>query len=88
MEKLGQVEAAESLLRAEGFRDLRVRHHEIIARVEVPGDELNRFTEDDERRQRIIDGIKALGFTYVTLDLQGFRAGAMNEALPVIPSDD
>ena len=88
VEKLGQVEAAESLLRAEGFRDLRVRHHEQIARVEVPGDELNRFTEDDDRRQRIIDGIKSLGFTYVTLDLQGFRSGAMNEALPVIPSDD
>lgn len=88
VEKLGQVEAAESILRAEGFRDLRVRHHEQIARLEVPSNELNRFTEDDLRRQRIIEGIKALGFTYVTLDLQGFRSGSMNEALPVVPSDD
>ena len=87
VEKLGQIEAGEALLRAEGFRELRVRHHGTIARIEVPESELGRFTQDDERRQRILEGLKSLGFTYVTLDLQGFRSGAMNEALPVISID-
>ncbi len=88
VEKLGQIEAGEALLRAEGFRELRVRHHGSIARIEVPEAELARFTQDSERRQRIIQGLKSLGFTYVTLDLQGFRSGAMNEALPVISPDE
>ena len=88
VEKLRQIEDAEALLRAEGFRELRVRHHGPIARIEVPESELARFTQDAARRQRIIQGLKTLGFTYVTLDLQGFRSGAMNEALPVISSGD
>ena len=88
VEKLRQIEYAEALLRAEGFRELRVRHHGPIARIEVPESELARFTQDAARRQRIIQGLKTLGFTYVTLDLQGFRSGAMNEALPVISSGD
>ncbi|MCY3956702.1 MAG: ATP-dependent sacrificial sulfur transferase LarE [Chloroflexi bacterium] len=88
VEKLRQIEAGEALLRAEGFRELRVRHHGTIARIEVPESELGRFTQDSERRQRILDGLKSLGFTYVTLDLQGFRSGAMNEALPVISTDE
>ncbi|MDE2897290.1 MAG: ATP-dependent sacrificial sulfur transferase LarE, partial [Chloroflexota bacterium] len=67
VEKLGQIEAGEALLRAEGFRELRVRHHGTIARIEVPELELGRFTQDSERRQRILDGLKSLGFTYVTL---------------------
>lgn len=87
VEKLGQIEAGEALLRAEGFRELRVRHHGTIARIEVPESELARFTQDSERRQRILEGLKSLGFTYVTLDLQGFRSGAMNEALPVFSTD-
>ena len=87
VEKLGQIEAGEALLRAEGFRELRVRHHGSIARIEVPESELARFTQDSERRQRIIEGLKSLGFTYVTLDLQGFRSGAMNEALPVVSTE-
>ena len=85
VEKLRQIEDAEALLRAEGFRELRVRHHGPIARIEVPESELARFTQDSACRQRIIQGLKTLGFTYVTLDLQGFRSGGMNEALPVIP---
>ena len=88
VEKLRQIEAGEALLRAEGFRELRVRHHGPIARIDVPEYELARLTQDSERRQRIIDGMKSLGFTFVTLDLQGFRSGAMNEALPVISPDD
>ena len=88
VEKLRQIEDAEALLRAEGFRELRVRHHGPIARIEVPESELARFTQDSARRQRIIQGLKTLGFTYVTLDLQGFRSGAMNEALPVVSSNE
>ena len=88
VEKLRQIEDAEALLRAESFRELRVRHHGPIARIEVPESELARFTQDSARRQRIIQGLKTLGFTYVTLDLQGFRSGAMNEALPVISSNE
>ncbi len=88
VEKLRQIEGGEALLRAEGFRELRVRHHGTIARIEVPESELGRFTQDTERRQRILEGLKSLGFTYVTLDLQGFRSGAMNEALPVISTDE
>ena len=88
VEKLRQIEDAEALLRAEGFRELRVRHHGPIARIEVPESELARFTQDSARRQRIIQGLKTLGFTYVTLDLQGFRSGAMNEALPVVTPND
>ncbi len=87
VEKLRQIEAGEALLRAEGFRELRVRHHDSIARIEVPESELTRFTQDSDRRQRIINGLKSLGFTYVTLDLQGFRSGAMNEALPVVSTE-
>ena len=86
VKKLRQIEDGEALLRAEGFREMRVRHHGTIARIEVPESELGRFTQDSERRQRIIESLKAIGFTYVTLDLQGFRSGAMNEALPVVPS--
>ncbi len=85
VKKLRQIEDGEALLRAEGFREMRVRHHGTIARIEVPESELGRFTQDSERRQRIIESLKAIGFTYVTLDLQGFRSGAMNEALPVVP---
>jgi uncharacterized protein len=87
VEKLRQIEKGEALLRDEGFRELRVRHHGTIARIEVPESELARFTLDPDRRERIIGGLKLLGFTYVTLDLQGFRSGAMNEALPVVSAD-
>ncbi len=85
VDKLRQIEAAEALLRAEGFRELRVRHHDQIARIEVPEAELPRLTQNPARRQRVIQRLKSLGFVYVTLDLQGFRSGAMNEALPVVP---
>ncbi len=87
-ERLGQIERAEALLRAEGFRELRVRHHDAIARIEVPVDELARLTSDEALRARVLQGVKALGFAYVTLDLQGFRSGSMNEQLPVLPGRD
>ncbi|MFQ5894473.1 MAG: ATP-dependent sacrificial sulfur transferase LarE [Nitrospinota bacterium] len=82
-EKLAQVERAEELLRGLGFRQLRVRHHGTIARIELPRYEMGRvFTED--LLAPLVRGIKEAGFTYVTLDLEGVRSGSMNEVLPVL----
>jgi len=77
-DKLSVVAAAEAALRALGFRECRVRHHDAIARVEVGVADLGRATGGD--REEIVRRLKALGFTYVTLDLAGFRSGSMNEA--------
>ena len=77
-EKLSQVEAAEARLGALGLGQLRVRHHGRIARLEVEPRELALVLE---RRQRIARELKDLGFVYVTLDLEGFRSGSMNEVL-------
>lgn len=87
VERLSQVERAEALLRAEGLHELRVRHHDAIARIEVPAEALPCLVDSPERRRRIVDGIKALGFAFVTLDLEGFRSGSMNEALPLADGD-
>lgn len=87
VKRLRQIEQAEALLRAEGLCELRVRHHDTIARIEVPGTALPRLVDDPDRRSRVVEGLKALGFTYVTLDLEGLRSGSMNEVLPVIDED-
>ncbi len=79
-EKLRMVDQAEAFLRTQGFRQVRVRHHGTIARIEVDPGELNRFLEQDLTRETVA-WLKKLGFTYVTLDLQGFRSGSMNEVL-------
>ncbi len=76
--KLAMVAAAEAALRELGFRECRVRHHDAIARVEVGVADLERAAGAD--REEIVRRLKALGFTYVTLDLAGFRSGSMNEA--------
>ena len=82
--KVAQVEAAEEALRRQGFQQLRVRHHGSVARIEVPPAELPRLL-DEEMRSRIVRDLQAAGFTYVTLDLQGFRSGSMNEVLGADP---
>ncbi len=79
-EKLRQVEAAEGALRSLGLREVRVRHHGPVARIEVPPAELPRLLEETLRREAV-SRIKAAGFLYVALDLQGLRSGSMNEAL-------
>jgi len=81
-ENLSMIERGEELLRSEGFADLRLRHHGDVARIEVPAAELHRLLEPG-RRERVIAGLKALGYRYVTLDLEGFRSGSLNEALRV-----
>jgi len=75
---LTQVDRAEAALRRLGFADLRVRHHDKLARVEVDEAMIGAATA---RRQEIIAVVKNAGYTYVTLDLQGLRHGSMNEIL-------
>ena len=82
-ENLTKIDNAETLLRDEGFRFFRVRFHdERTARIEVGKQEITRLL-DDNLRERVVAHMKQLGFTYVTLDLQGYRTGSMNEVLPV-----
>jgi pyridinium-3,5-biscarboxylic acid mononucleotide sulfurtransferase len=78
--RLSRVERAEALLRSFGLAQLRVRDHGDLARVEVPVDALGALVEP-ERRSRLVAGLHDLGFTWVTLDLDGFRSGSMNAAL-------
>ena len=79
-EKLAQVEKAESALRELGFRQLRVRHHGDVARIEVPKADIARLVDEETSRQ-VIARMKEAGFNYVTIDLEGFRSGSMNEVL-------
>lgn len=79
-EKIRQVEQAEGALRRLGFRQLRVRHHGTIARLEIPRAEIPALFEDG-RLDEVIRHIKEAGFVYVAVDLEGFRSGSMNEAL-------
>jgi uncharacterized protein len=81
-EVLEQVEKAEESLRQLGFRELRVRHHGELARVELARTELPRALTM-EMLDTITAALKLAGFQYVTLDCQGFRSGAMNAVLPV-----
>lgn len=80
-DRLRQVEEAEAFLRSEGLAEFRVRHHDTLARIEVRPQDLARVIAEP-LRGRIIDRFKSLGFTYVCADLQGFRSGSMNEAIP------
>jgi uncharacterized protein len=80
MEKLRTIERGEEILRALGFRIFRLRHHGPLARVELDREELGRALEP-ETRERLVRELKALGFTFVTLDLEGYRTGALNEVL-------
>ncbi|MFA5873536.1 MAG: ATP-dependent sacrificial sulfur transferase LarE [Anaerolineales bacterium] len=78
LEALSQVERAEALLHGLGLRQLRVRHHGQVARIEAePGD----FTHLLEHRTEIVATLKTIGYAYVTLDLAGFRSGSMNDVI-------
>jgi uncharacterized protein len=80
IERLSKVEQAESFLRGLGFREFRVRVHGELARIEIArGEMANAFSEDFA--DRVVERFRQIGFKYVTLDLQGFRSGAMNEIL-------
>src|SRR5947207_3387372 len=75
---LQMIYKAEKLLRDLGFRQLRVRHHDKIARIEVERSELPRLI-DEEISQQVTRALSAIGYLYVTVDLQGYRTGSMNE---------
>ena len=77
-QKLGMVDQAEQLLLDLGFHQLRVRIHGTIARIEVLPDEFEKLLQN---REQIVTEFKKYGFTYVTMDLQGYRMGSMNETL-------
>jgi uncharacterized protein len=79
-EKLRQVAGAESFLRGLDLGAVRVRHHGDIARIEVSAENLLRLA-DPQVRQEVVSRLRELGFIYITLDLQGFRSGSMNEPL-------
>ena len=79
LESLKQVELAENILKQHNFRQVRVRHHQNIARLEIPKEDFARLIGsvlDD-----VVTKLKELGFIYITLDLQGLRSGSMNEVL-------
>jgi uncharacterized protein len=78
-DRLRRVDAFEDGLRALGFRQLRVRFHDTIARLEIDPAELGQIVE---RRDAVVALGKQLGFTYVAVDLAGFRSGSLNEVLP------
>ena len=80
IEKLSVIERGEAALRALGFQLLRVRHHGELARIEIAPEELPRAL-DAAMARRMAEAFKRLGFKYVTLDLEGYRTGALNEVL-------
>jgi uncharacterized protein len=83
-EKLRQIERAEDAVRALGFRVFRVRHHDHLARLEIARDEMARAL-DPLVNERLVAGVKAAGYQFVSLDLQGYRLGSLNEALRLRP---
>jgi uncharacterized protein len=80
---LKQVARAENYLRRIGFSKIRVRHHGLTARIEIGPDEFPRIIER-KLRETIVRNFKKFGYTYITLDLAGYRTGSMNEPLKVI----
>jgi uncharacterized protein len=80
-EILERIGRAEECLRRLGFVQLRVRHHGDVARIELGPGELGRFAEPDLRRE-VVAGLRDAGYRYVSLDLEGYRTGSLNETLP------
>ena len=80
LERLDRVAACESFMKELRFREFRVRYHGDLARIELAQNEFDRLFEK-ETRDAVVQKFKAAGFNYVSLDLQGYRTGSMNEAL-------
>jgi uncharacterized protein len=79
-EGLKQVDQAEDFLFGLGFKQVRVRHYGNLARIEILTEEMARLM-DGSLREKVVDHLKGMGYRYITLDLQGFRSGSMNEVL-------
>lgn len=84
-EKLRMIERAEAALRDLGFRVCRVRHHDTLARIELGTNELHRALDPDVR-ERIVRELRAIGYQHVTIDLQGYRMGSLNEGVRLRPT--
>jgi len=80
VEGLKMVDEAEAFLFSLGFKQVRVRHYPNLARIEVYPEEISRLMEGS-LREKVVNRLKEIGYQYVTLDLQGFRSGSMNEVL-------
>lgn len=78
--KLQMIDKTEDYLYKLGFKQVRVRHHDSIARIEVSPEEIERITSINLRK-KIVKKLKEIGYHYITLDLQGYRTGSMNEVL-------
>jgi uncharacterized protein len=79
-QRLKQIEQAEEFLRGLGLVEFRVRHHDTIARIEVHPEDMKKILSE-KNREAIVAKLKTLGFKYITIDLQGFHSGSMNEPL-------
>jgi len=75
VEALRQIEAAEAAIQALGFRQVRVRHHGEVARIEVEPAEVERLIA---QRARVVDGVRAAGYKFVSVDLEGYSTGSLN----------
>jgi uncharacterized protein len=82
IERLSKIDRGEEILREFGFREFRVRHHDQLVRLEIAPAEMDRILQKDLIAKLVVR-FRELGFKYVTLDLQGFRSGSMNETLPI-----
>jgi len=80
LEELKMIDEAEAFLLGLGFKQIRVRHHGNLARIEIYPEEIERLL-DRSLREKVVSHLKKIGYHYVTLDLQGFRSGSMNEVL-------
>ncbi len=85
-ERMARIEAAERAVRGMGFEQLRVRDHGSLARIELPPDDIADLAAPG-RRGDVVAALEAVGYTYVSLDLTGYRTGAMNETLPTDRGD-
>ncbi len=79
-QRLRQVDQAEGVLRSFGFVEFRVRHHDTIARIEVRPQDVAKLVAEPVR-SKVVEKLKGLGFQFITMDLQGFRSGSLNESL-------
>lgn len=79
-QRLQQIDQAETFLRSLGFVEFRVRHHDPIARIEVRPQDIAKLVAEPVR-SKVVERLKSLGFQFVTIDLQGFRSGSLNESL-------
>lgn len=77
-EKLRKIELAEEVLLSKGFKQFRVRYYDEVARIEVLREEINKIIDIS---QEVVDEFKKIGFSYITIDLEGYRTGSMNETL-------